>query len=104
MKLYLIVDYFNEYVLLEYTALYAGGLSDVAKVQSWWRCSNFYQVCLASILSATFMIMKFYRSNNFIKSVPAFEIGVCLREKLSAAAASTAGIESWRFSASFHVS
>lgn len=104
MKLYLIVDYFNEYVLLEYTALLSGGLSDVAKFQSWWRCSNFYQVCLASILSATFMIMIFYGTNNFIKSVPAFEIGVSLREKLSAAAASTAGIESWHFSASFHVS
>jgi len=34
--------------------------------------------------------------------LPAFELGICLREKLSAAAASAAGVE--RFSSSFHVS
>ncbi|PQM39433.1 hypothetical protein Pyn_14399 [Prunus yedoensis var. nudiflora] len=36
--------------------------------------------------------------------MPAFEFGVCVREKLSAAAASAAGVGTCHFSASFHVS
>lgn len=59
---------------------------------------------LASVLCATRKIMIVYGAKNLVKIVPAFEIGVCLREKLSAAAAWTAGIGSWRFYASFHVS
>ncbi|GAY46312.1 hypothetical protein CUMW_096080 [Citrus unshiu] len=43
-------------------------------------------------------------TNIALQSLPAFEFGVCLGEKLSAVAFSAAGFELYSFSFSFHVS
>ncbi|KAK3212286.1 hypothetical protein Dsin_016992 [Dipteronia sinensis] len=55
-------------------------------------------------LNSTGSIMIVYDTNFSLQPLPPFEFGVCLREKLSAAAFSAAGIELYCFSFSFHVS
>ncbi len=82
------------------------------------QCSNFYFVLYSasnqsivvpikcenhgSILQSTGLIMIAYYTSFSLIQLPAFELGICLRENLSAAAAtSVAGIE--YFTSSSHV-
>ncbi|KAJ6867060.1 hypothetical protein NC652_038330 [Populus alba x Populus x berolinensis] len=70
------------------------------------RTSN-QRRCLADLritLKSTPLIMVVQGAKLSPCSLLAFQIGICLREKLPAAAISAAGFEFYSFSSSFHVS
>lgn len=89
-------------ILLPIKPAFSGCSSDVADSLSF--CTRNLFQCENHGSRLKFTIMTVYSTNIAIQSLPAFEFGVCLGEKLSAVGFSVAGFELYCFSFSFHVS